>query len=209
MSTVVLYASDLMADWQYAVAIAGLAHARRSGRVRGRRGVPDLVVASADGQPTRTLGGLQVVPGRSVGQIDADDVELLILPGGGGWPVGAGRWIRDGHEPTGPHAAVLALAERLLCTDRAVAGSCAATRAMAEAGFLDEVPHTSNSPAFLAETEYDGQSRYIAAPAVGSGDVITASGVAPIPFAREVLRRLELFDDPVVSGWLATFTDES
>lgn len=206
MSTVVLYAFDSMADWEYAHVVAGLGFARRSGHDRGGRAVPDLVVASADGQAVRTLGGVQVLPHRCVADLDPDDLELLVLPGGDGWPVGAGRWIRERANPSGPHAEVLALADRLLRTDRAVAGICAATRAMAEAGFLDEVPHTSNSPAFLAETEYDGDSRYIDAPAVGSGDVITASGSSPVSFAREVLRRLELFDDETLRDRFATFS---
>lgn len=206
MSSVVLYAFDSMADWEYAHVVAGLATARRSGRDRGGRGVPELVVASADGTPVRTLGGLHLVPDRAVGELDPYGIELLVLPGGDGWPVGAGRWVRDGSEPAGPHYRVLALAARLLATDRAVAGICAATRVMAEAGFLDEVPHTSNSPALLADTAYDGDSRYIEAPAVGSGDVITAAGTAPVSFAREVFRRLELFDEETLRAWSAEFS---
>ena len=190
MSTVVLYVFDSVADWEYSYVVAGLAVVRKSGLDRNGRGLPDLVVVSADGEPVRTLGGVRVAPDRAVGDVAIDEVELLVLPGG----------------DASPDATVLTLADQLLRTDRAVAGIGSATRAMAEAGFLDEVPHTSNSPAFLSDTEYDGDSRYIAAPAVGSGDVITAAETAPVSFAREVFRRLELFDEDALGDWFSQFS---
>ena len=37
------------------------------------------------------------------------------------------------------------------------------------------------------------------------GDVITASGVAPVDFALHIFRRLDLFAPPVAEAWFGLF----
>ena len=37
------------------------------------------------------------------------------------------------------------------------------------------------------------------------GDVITASGVAPVDFALHIFRRLDLFTPPVAEAWFGLF----
>ena len=37
------------------------------------------------------------------------------------------------------------------------------------------------------------------------GDVITASGVAPVDFALHIFRRLDLFAPPVADAWFGLF----
>lgn len=72
----------------------------------------------------------------------------------------------------------------------AVAGICGGTLALARAGLLDEVRHTSNDPAFLTDNapKYTGALRYVATPkAVSDDGIITAPGIAPASFAAAVL----------------------
>lgn len=70
-----------------------------------------------------------------------------------------------------------------------VAGICGGTLALARAGLLDDVRHTSNAPSFLADNapEYAGAPRYEARPAAIMDDhIITAPGTAATSFAAKV-----------------------
>src|SRR5688500_4499592 len=66
---------DGFADWEPAYALAEL-------RRWGKRTV---VVIGFDDNPVVSMGGLRVVPDRALPNVEASDVELLILPGGDLW----------------------------------------------------------------------------------------------------------------------------
>ena len=71
-----------------------------------------------------------------------------------------------------------------------VAGICGGTVALANAGLLDDVRHTSNGPGYLdgLAPHYGGAARYLDQPnAVRDGRIITAPAPAPASFAHEVL----------------------
>ena len=70
-----------------------------------------------------------------------------------------------------------------------IAGICGGTLALARAGLLDTVPHTSNSPAFLQDNAqgYAGHSFYRSSPvAIVADRIITAPGPAPVSFTCAV-----------------------
>jgi putative intracellular protease/amidase len=71
----------------------------------------------------------------------------------------------------------------------AVAGICGATLALARAGLLDDVAHTSNGLDYLqAVKTYQGAAHYRDQPqAVRDGRIITAAAPAPASFAVAVL----------------------
>src|SRR5918998_1334604 len=82
---VVLYATDTMADWEYAYVTAGLAMAVEQGSDRFRLRV------LADGQrEVTTKGLLRLRADADLGEVDPEDVALLVLPG-------ADTWF-DGHD---------------------------------------------------------------------------------------------------------------
>ena len=79
---------------------------------------------------------------------------------------------------------------------RIVAGICDGTVALARAGLLDAVAHTSNSPENLPPTGYRGAGRYRDQPGAVTDDrVITAPGTAPVSFMTAVLEELGLRND--------------
>ena len=82
-----------------------------------------------------------------------------------------------------------------------MAAICGATGGLAAAGLLDDRKHTSNAPEFLAATGYAGAGNYVDAPAVTDGNLITASGVTPVEFAREILAKLDLHAPEVIASW--------
>lgn len=184
MPTIALYATDTMADWEYAYITAGLAMAEQ-----GTPGRFSLAVAS-DGPAERviTQGRLAVVPTTTLADLDVGDLAMLILPGADTWWVG--------------HDAALDLAAQCLTAGVPVAAICGATFGVARAGFLNERDHTSNAPEFLASAPgYTGAVRYREERTVADGGLITAPATAPVDFARAVFTELELFPPEVIEAW--------
>jgi transcriptional regulator GlxA family with amidase domain len=184
---VVLYATDTMADSEYAYVTAGLAMAVEQGSDRFRLRV------LADGQrEVTTKGLLRLRADADLGEVDPEDVALLVLPG-------ADTWF-DGHDR------VLDLARTLLERHTPVAGICGATYGLARAGLLDDRAHTSNALDFLVPSGYAGADRYLDERVVEDGDVITAPATAPVDFGAAVFRRLELFPPEVIDAWYGLYT---
>jgi len=168
------------ADWEPAFALAEL---RRSGGL-------EVVTVGFTTAPVRSMGGLRVVPDRALADVTAADVRLLILPGGDLW------------ESEYPRAEVEAVLDGLSRASIPIAAICGATLAVARAGMLDDCAHTSNDPGYLRRMvpEYAGAGHYVDALAVRSRGLITASGLGPTEFAREVFEELQVFsaeDRPV------------
>ncbi|MFP5282850.1 MAG: DJ-1/PfpI family protein [Actinomycetes bacterium] len=187
MQDVVLYATDTMADWEYAYLTAGLALAGEQEPDRFR-----LRVLSDGPQEVRTIGGLRLRVDGRVSDVAADQTALLVLPGGNTWESG--------------HARVLDLARTLLAQGTPVAGICGATYGLARAGLLDDRRHTSNAPEFLAPSGYAGADRYVEERVVDDGGLITAPATAPVDFAAAVFRRLELFPPAIIEAWHGLYT---
>lgn len=73
----------------------------------------------------------------------------------------------------------------------AIAGICGGTLALARAGLLNNITHTSNNPSFLLENAdgYTGNHYYCnSAVAVVSDGIITSSGSAPVSFTTTVFQ---------------------
>ncbi|WP_032380096.1 DJ-1/PfpI family protein [Rhodococcoides fascians] len=186
MTTIALYATDTMADWEYGYLTAGLAMAREQDPEANR-----LIVASETGEAVTTMGGLRITP--DVGLADLPTLDALILPGAGSWESG--------------HDTVLKLAAELVAAGTPVAAICGATYGLARTGLLDDRPHTSNAAEFLTQAaEYRGAEHYREEKAVSDGTVITAGGVSPLEFAKLVFERLNVFPQPVVDAWYGLYT---
>ena len=56
---------------------------------------------------------------------------------------------------------------------------------------------------------YRGEAYYRNVSAVASGDLITASGVAPLEFAREMISALDVFRPETLEAWYRLYTDKS
>ena len=184
--TVHVVVFDGFADWEPAYALAEL---RRS----GGRSVQTVGFTRA---PVQSMGGLRVMPDVELAAVRPRNVELLLLPGGD-------MWESDAY----PRAQLESLIGELLASSTPIAAICAGTLALGRAGALNDRRHTSNMRAYLPAhaTEYSGASRYIEAPAVRDGHVITASGLAAIEFAREILAELDVFDEGENAVWFDMF----
>ena len=173
------------ADWEPAHALAEL---RRYGRYR-------VEVVGLTTAPVESMGGLTIQPSRSLAEVDPSDVAVFILPGGD-------RWERSPMEPE--------LAELLHRLDDAgipLAAICGATVAITRAGLLRGRRHTSNGRAYLEKQvpEYAAGADYVDAPAVRDRGLITASGLADVEFAAELLAELRVLTDQQLQLWTNLF----
>lgn len=187
--TVHLFVLDTMADWEAAFAVAGInqpAFQLQPGRYTVR-----TVGATRDA--VRTIGGITILPDMALDELRPEDSAMLILPGGTSWD-------------EGENGEAVEKARAFLAAAVPVAAICGATSGLARGGVLDARPHTSNAAEYLsAAPGYAGGEHYVDEPAVRDGDLITASGVAPIDFARKIFERLELYAPPVVDAWYALY----
>jgi len=173
------------ADWEAAHALAEL---RRHGQYR-------VQVVGLTRDSVQSMGGLTVQPTAALAELDPDDVAVFILPGGD-------RWEQQPVEPE--------LVEALKTLEaRAVpiAAICAATTAVARAGLLGGRRHTSNGLEYLKQhvPEYAGSAMYVDAPAVRDRGLITASGLADVEFAEEIMAELGVLSDSDRSYWTSLF----
>ena len=177
---------DGFADWEPAYALAEL-------RRWGKRSVRVVGFTRA---PVVSMGGLRVVPDLELASVRPEDVELLILPGGDLWQSG-----------DYPRSVLESLVGALLATETPIAAICAGTLALARAHALDERRHTSNMRSYLPAyaTEYSGGTQYLELPAVSDRHVITASGLAPVDFARAIFAELGIFTGKNEALWFEMF----
>jgi putative intracellular protease/amidase len=182
---VYMLATEGFADWEPAHA---LAEVRRHGHY-------DVRVVGLTLEPIRSMGGLCVQPDTTIADVDPDDVAIFIVPGGN-------RWETQPHD-----AALVAFLTVLDARGVPIAAICAATTVIAGAGLLRGRQHTSNGLEYLTHhaAGYMGSAEYVDAPAVRDRGLITASGLADVEFAREVMAELGVLSDKGRAVWSEMF----
>lgn len=189
--TVHLAVYDTMSDWEAAYAVAHINRPlwqREPGRFHVR-------TVGETSEPVTTAGGVRIVPDLTVDDVQPSDSAMLIL-------VGSDLWANGGH------AAFAAQADRFLTAGAPVAAICGATYGLARAGILDRYDHTSNAAAYLALSGYQARRRYRDQPAVTDRNLITASGTAPMDFARHIFVALDLYKPHVLDAWYRLYHDQ-
>lgn len=176
---------DGFADWEPAHAVAEL---RRNGNYR-------IETVGLTSDPVESMGGLRVLPSKTVTAVEASDVAVMILPGGDRWEIA----------PVEPDL------ERLLRSLDAqqvpLAAICGATVAVARLGLLRGRRHTSNGLEYLRShvSGYAEEATYVDEPAVRDRGLITASGLADVEFARELFEELGVLSSEDRAAWAAIF----
>lgn len=170
MTTIVTILSEGYADWETALLNAG---------AKQYFGITTQF-ATPGGQVVTSAGGLRVMPDLAVEDIDVSVIDALVVNGGTAWS----------REDAPDVSAVLVAARD---AGKTVAAICDATLALARAGLLDDVAHTSNHSENLTPTGYRGAAHYLDQPqAVVDGRIVTAAGTAPVSFMGGVLESLGL-----------------
>ncbi len=176
-----------MSDWEYGYLIAELT----SGRYFKNDIAPlNVVTVGATKEIITTMGGLHIKPDISLDECTFERKDLIILPGGTTW----GEAI---HQP------ILKKIGEALKHGTIVAAICGATEGLANNGYLDTRKHTSNDLEYIKMIcpNYKGETFYEIGPAVSDDNLITASGVAPLEFTKEVLKKLDVFAPDTLESW--------
>jgi putative intracellular protease/amidase len=93
-----------------------------------------------------------------------------------------------------------------------IAAICGATIALANRGILNDRNHTSNDIEVFKMfcPEYSGENFYLNQPAVTDDNLITASGITPLEFSYEVLKRINVMKTETLEAWYQLYkTNES
>lgn len=180
---VYIFLFDGFSDWEIAYLTPEL---KKSDNI-------ELIYFSEDGQPVLSMGGLQVIPEISLSEINPEKIDLLVLPGGTAWEKGENREVDQ-------------LVQSLFVQQKTVAAICGATIYLAQQGLLDQLKHTSNDLGYLKwiVPQYSGEVNYINAPAITDQYLITASGISPIEFAKEIFMKLGLHEADI-ERWYQLF----
>lgn len=185
---VCLFVFDTLADWEYGHAVAGI----NNPQFQKNASRYQVVTVGATTDPIISAGGVRITPDESIEQVVPANGAMLILPGGASWDEGENGEAAE-------------LAAQFLSHKIPVAAICGATAGLAKAGLLDKAKHTSNSLDYLAATGYKGAKHYMEAPAVRDGNLITASAMSPVDFAKEIFSCLDVYDDDVLEAWYGMF----
>ena len=192
MHNVYLYPPETLADWEIGHITAEL-HSKRFFRADAPQVIMRTVALTME--PVPTMGGLRVVPDGTIDEVPVTRETVLLLPGASTWS-----------DPK--HSAAIALAARLLDAGGTVCAICGATVALANAGLLNQRPHTSNGAGFLEAfcPDYKGQPFFVDAPAVSDGSLITASATGALMWTKQILERLDVFRSETLCAWYDYFS---
>jgi len=184
---VFLYVFNTMSDWEYGYLIAEL----NSGRYFKKDLAPlKVITVGATKEMITTMGGLSIKPNISLDECTLESTDLIILPGGN-------TWGEDIHQP------ILKKIGMALKLGTIVAAICGATEGLANVGYLDSRKHTSNDLEYIKMVcpNYKGEKFYEMEPVVSGENLVTASGVAPLEFAMQVMKKLDVFAPDTLHSW--------
>jgi putative intracellular protease/amidase len=169
-----LFLFDTYADWEPALAVAGL----------NEYSDFSIETFSITGGAIVSNGGLEVHTKYALEHIHAEDYDLLLLPGGSTWEQGGNREIES-------------LVRSFVEQKKTIAAICAATTLLGDMGLLDNISHTSNALDYLQHyaPAYKGEAHYSIQPAVSAENIITANGAAMIEFAFEIFKAFDVMDE--------------
>lgn len=192
MVTIYIYLLSTLADWEIAPVSAELNSKRFF-----KSDAPQVVVKTVaiSKEPIKTMGGLTIVPDCTIDEIELSEKTVLLLPGADTWA-------------EAQNAQIIQKASALLSKGGTVCAICGATVALANAGILNERPHTSNGAGFLEMfcPSYKGQNFYIDQPAVMDGNLITGSATGSLMWAKLIIEKLGVFKPETLEAWYAYFS---
>lgn len=192
MFKVYIYVLDTLADWELGYVTAELNSRRFFKKDAPKVSVKTVAISK---EPVKTMGGLTIVPDRSICDIEMDEKSVLLLPGANTW-----NDLK--------HSAIIKKAGELLSAGAMVCAICGATAALANAGLLDQRPHTSNGAGYLEMVSpgYKGQKFFVDAPSIADHNLITASSTGALLWAKQILERLDVFQHNTLEAWYAYFS---
>lgn len=185
--TAYLYVLDTLADWEIGYLTSELYSGRYLDKTKKQ---VSLIKTGSSLKQIKTMGGIVIVPDVQIDDVGFKAGDLLILPGANTWDDTDNR-------------KVIEAVPGILAGGTAVAAICGATIALAKNGLLNDRAHTSNDLGWLKMTcpKYSGEKHYLDRPAVADGNLITASGHAPLEFSYETFKKMNVMKAETLEAW--------
>ncbi len=189
--TCYIYVLETLADWEIGFISAEL----NSGRFldKNKRKIAVIKIGNSL-TPIKTMGGIVITPDEDISNIQFKEGDLLILPG-------SDTWMEEKNQK------ILNIASEVINNKVIIAAICGATIGLAQNGLLNNRRHTSNDKYFLqmACPEYSGGDYYINKSVVVDDNLITASGLAPLEFAYNVFKTINIMKENTLEAWYNLF----
>ena len=185
-----VYVLDTLADWEIGFITAEL----YSKRYFAKNKELNCFKIGDTLKPITTMGGMIITPDIDITNIDFQEGDLLVLPGGDTWMDAKNKKI-------------LEIVSNVINQKVIVAAICGATAALAQSGLLNNRKHTSNDKDFLKTfcPDYKGSSSYINKPVVVDDNLITATGLAPLEFSYEVFKKINVMKKDTLEAWFQLY----
>jgi len=189
---VYVFLNDDYSDWELGYILPSLISEAVDSRIKKRN--YEVISFSLQLPSIRSQGSLKITPDSTIKNIDVENIEALILPGGTFWSTLSAPILDE-------------LVLKVVGRKKILAAICAATGYLAKLKLLDSIAHTSNSLEFLKNqtTEYLGEANYKNELAVSHNGIITASGLGAVDFTDKILRELEVFEPRISDAWLKAY----
>lgn len=184
---VYLYIFNSVSDWEYGYLMAELKSRRY---FRKDADWLQVITVGPSLDMITTMGGLTVKPDISVEEMKLTEKDLLILPGGE-------SWSEDIHE------LILQKVDEGFRANTLIAAICGAIHGLAKTSHLDFLHHTSNDLSYLqmVSPSYKGATLHQSCSVVRDNQLITASGMAPLDFAKETIKAMDVFHPEALEAW--------
>jgi putative intracellular protease/amidase len=175
---------DGLADWELAHALCEI---NKSGKF-------EVISVGFSKETVTTMGGLKLIPDITLDAVTPVGAGIFMLPGGDMWELTS-------------HEKLKTLLRQLHAKNVPLAAICGATLELARAGLTHRIRHTSNSKDYLESivTDYEDGDFYAEELAVADANIITASGLGSVEFAREVIKQLKLYSEADTRLWFEMF----
>jgi putative intracellular protease/amidase len=175
---------DGLADWEPAHALCEINKSQKL----------DVVTVGFSDELVTTMAGLKLKPEITLSRVNPADTAIFIMPGGDMW--------QQTSYPT-----LISLLRRLRDEKAPIAAICAATVEIARAGLTHDTRHTSNGKKYLKAMvpDYRDENFYVNELAVTDKNLITASGLGSVEFAREVIKQLGIHSEADTEMWFRMF----
>ncbi len=178
--SIAVYLPQGFADWEGAFLFPKL-----------RQANCEVIFVSEDGAPVESIGGMKAFVDYNLSFIQNKKIDAFVLIGSETWG-----------DPS-KNIPALNFAKELLAKNILIAAICGATVAVVRHEIVGSKKHTSNDLGFLKHMvpSYAGEANYQEKLAVRDQNLITASGVGPLEFTREILTALDLFTKEQLYHW--------